>query len=103
MNAARATIGGAILFVLLVAAIPDAPPLLRAVLVLPFVLLGPGLAFTTRMQIENSAWAWTVILSSSVATVVVVTTVLAYIGLLTPLWTLTVVGAIIFFVSRERS
>ena len=33
----------------------------------------------------------------------VVTTVLAYIGLLTPLWTLAVVGAIIFFVSRERS
>jgi hypothetical protein len=103
VNAARATVGGAILFVLLVAAIPDAPPLLRAFLILPFLLLGPGLAFTTRMQLENSAWAWTVILGSSVATLVVVTTALAYIGLLTPLWTLAVVGAVIFFVSRQHS
>jgi hypothetical protein len=93
----------AVLVVVVIALVPTAPPPLLALFVVPFVVLAPGIALCTRFDLESDdgGTPWLLVISSSFAVNVVVSTVLAYAGVLTPLWMVSVLGALILLVDRR--
>ena len=85
-----------IIIVLLLAAIAaivtDAAQPLRALAVLGFLVLCPGMAFVRLLRLKD-AWAeWTLAIALSLAIDALVATFILYVGLWSPTWILVVIA-----------
>jgi hypothetical protein len=70
----------------------DAPQPLRAVVVLWFLTLCPGMAFVRLLHVKD-AWAeWTLAIALSLAIDALVAIFILYVGLWSPIWILVVIA-----------
>lgn len=72
--------------------VADAPQPFRAVVVLWFLILCPGMAFVRLLQVKD-AWAeWTLAIALSLAIDALVAIFILYVGLWSPVWILVVIA-----------
>jgi hypothetical protein len=83
-----------LLLATIAAIVTDAPQPLRALVVLSFLFLCPGMAFVRLLRLKDTWAEWTLAIALSLAIDALVAIFILYVGLWSPIWIFVVIAVL---------